>query len=722
MAKAAKYHNLDLEQMFDYNIVNQFVHLGRFSLLMSVLVAVLVYLVFRVHVEPVLLNLWALMILVSTFLRAALIVWFWRMEIERQKLRSWMIAYLGLIYVSAACWGSLPLFAVFQTTDWIKSFIYLVLAGMSAGGIVSLYPLLMAAIPYILIVLAPILVVTSSVEDPVFTIMAIMTGLYIVVLVRSAFVLNHYSNQAIRLELENKKLFKFLSDAREAELSKQKKVKSIRFQTTSKKLLPGKVKRQQKFRWRRSMHLAGSLTEESSLQKSATIPRIMSVVHRALPLLSLVLLVSLSAPDLQAAPADYDFLLKQALEARDAGDFVSAEKSLRAARELALHTNEVDYWLGMMLAFQDHLSDALTVIDAALRTYPNDLQLQIGKARVLSYHGRYSESLQWVQKVLDVQPGNTEALILAARINYYGQQLDRARELYILALGKKPDNLEGLLGLYDVELAAGNHETASAILDRAAAAEPENADVSLRRERPVSAPAYRHEFTSGLMVSDFDVSGLRRWHDKSSEYRYRFENGNQFYLRNEHLHRFGSHDSLGEVGLLLNQGSSFPAEVAFAYGSDAEFSPKQQVRLATTLPLLKGTTEVGPSMLELGYSHAEYRTGEVDTYRLGISHYFRDFDGWLNTGALWVVDETGKGSTGWTTNMNWQATSKLRLGVGYADAPETENNVTTDTRSHFVYARYQLFDNLALRLDGSRNERERSYTRETVSLSLQFRF
>ena len=188
------------------------------------------------------------------------------------------------------------------------------------------------------------------------------------------------------------------------------------------------------------------------------------------------------------------------------------------------------------------------------------------------------------------------------------------------------------------------------------------------------------------------------------------------------MRRFGSQDTLLEVGGIISWGADYPLEIAVAYGDDSDFSPEQRLRLATSIRVLDRVEGFGTSMLDLSFSKAEYQTGEVEVGRIGVTHYFTGFNGWINTAALWVNDENDRSSLGWTSGINWQASNRVRVGYSYTDAPEIENNITTETETHHFYTSYQLTDSLALRLDGSRNDRQNSFSRDTLSLSLQIRF
>jgi len=423
-----------------------------------------------------------------------------------------------------------------------------------------------------------------------------------------------------------------------------------------------------------------------------------------------------------ASPVTYDSLLQEALDQRNAGNFGAAERALRDARTLAADTNEIDYLLGMILAFQERFNESLQVLDSSLISYPDDIQLQLARARVSSYQGDYETALALTDTVLEQDPGNTEAIMLQARVSYYRKDYNRSRRSYTQVLGSNPQNLTALLGLYDVEYALGNLGEAEVFLERAATVEPLDLEVRNRLERSTATRQSRNEVNLGYAISNIDGAPLSDWHDRSLEFRHHNRAGNQFFIRSEHLHRFGSHDTLTEVGAIVNWGADQPLEFSVAYGDDSDFSPEQRFRLATSLKVVDSVEGFGTSLLDLSYSQAEYQTGDIKTGRLGVTHYFSGFNGWLNNAALWVRDENNLSSMGWTSGINWQTSSRIRLGYAFTDAPETENNITTDTQTHHLYANYQLTDSFTLRLDGSRNARDNSYNRDSLSLSLQFRF
>lgn len=437
----------------------------------------------------------------------------------------------------------------------------------------------------------------------------------------------------------------------------------------------------------------------------------------------LVIAIASGSDEIIAAEADYDTLIQQSLQLRNDGDFEAAEAVLRQAYVIPTEVNEVAYLLAMVLAFQEKFIEADELLDEALERYPLDLQLILAKARVLSYQGVYGESIDVANTILERLPENTEARNLLGRVYYYQRRYSQAREAFTTILLREPDNLEALIGLYDTENAAGNESEADKLLDRADLVAPGHIDIVSRRDRNVLPVGPKHQIFTGFNVSDFDQAILDQWYDRSLEYRYSSDSGNQVYLRGEHSHRFGAHDSLLEVGAVLKRSDSLLFELAVAQTTDDnDFSPERRVRIGTTFSLWNASENFGSSTLGLSLTDSEYLTGDVQWLKVDLTHYFLGFNGWFTPGISVVEDEFGDRTVGWNMGLHWQKNARLRLGYNYTDAPETENSITTETQSNHLYAVYDLADALSLRLDLSRIERQNSYTRETAAVTLQFRF
>lgn len=435
---------------------------------------------------------------------------------------------------------------------------------------------------------------------------------------------------------------------------------------------------------------------------------------------SIFLLAATEMPS--AAELDYDALIQEAISYRNAGDFARAEDILRTAATIPAETNEVDYLLAMMMAFQERFIESLELLEQSLERYPTDLQLILGRARVLSFQGVYNEPIDITRTVLEVLPDNIEARNLLGRVYYYQRRNAQAREAFLRVLETDPDNLEALVGLYDVEYALGNEIEADSYLDQADLVEPGHVDIVTRRNREVATNSRNQEILAGYSFSDIDLQGFQSWYDRQLEYRYRLNSGNQLYVRGEHSHRFGAHDSLVEIGGVVERANGMIFDLAIAYTANNDFLPENRIRIGSSFILNNASESFGSSTLDLALIRSEYVTGDVQRLALGLTHYFLNFNAWITPGVAVVKDEFGERTVGWTVGMNWQTNARLRLGYNYTDAPETENSFTTETSSNHIYARYQVSDEWFLRFDLSRIERRNSYTRENIAATLQYQF
>lgn len=448
----------------------------------------------------------------------------------------------------------------------------------------------------------------------------------------------------------------------------------------------------------------------------------MKFKNRLSPFLFLGLIALLIPTPALSAQAGYDELVQQALQERNAGNFIGAEELLEQARAIARETNEVDFLLGMMQAFQERFIEAQNTLETGLETYPEDISLRLARARVLSYQGIYDEAVEATNQVLSSDPANTEALNLRARIYYYQNRHSSAREDFRQVLAFDSENLEAVIGLYDIALATNDDEQAESYLAQAQAIAPDHVDVVTRRERLRSPIQKPNMLTVSGGGSDFDVSGLQRWYDRSIDYRYFFESGNELLLNALHAHRFGRHDTMIEAGFRFARPGNIPVEIAFGHTAAQEFLPENQIRLSSLFMINNAGENFGATTLDVSFYHSSYQTGSVNRMSFGFTHYLLDVNAWITPGVGLVRDENGDQDLSWNLGAHWQTSSRLRLGYNFTHAPETENSRTVLTLSHHVYGHYQLSDGVSIRLDASSNDRRNAYTRDSLSLALQFRF
>jgi len=212
--KVAKKPRTEIKDKLRYETLKALAIQGKYSFVVTLINAGVVFAVLAPLVGPDTMVLWLAVLGTLTLVRMLMIAGFFRLEETDILTGSWQEAYVFLSYATAACWGALPLMIEFGETQWASSFVIFVISGMSAGALVSLYAMLRVVIPYLLIILFPLLFVISSTPAEASLQMAILVGFYLILLVRSSYIMNANTQKSLRLELENEELFDFLVNAR----------------------------------------------------------------------------------------------------------------------------------------------------------------------------------------------------------------------------------------------------------------------------------------------------------------------------------------------------------------------------------------------------------------------------------------------------------------------------------------------------------------------------
>lgn len=200
----------ELKTKFQFESLSVLAQQGQSSFFISLANGVIVFFVINPTMESNFMTYWISALVVVSLLRFFSIRLFFQLDESSKRLGIWFNSYLVLVYLSALCWGVLPLTDEFLASEQSFAFIIFIIAGMSAGALVALYAKLNAILPYLIIILLPLIYVLSIGSAGEQLGMAMLAGLYLVMLVRSAYVLNASAQKTLQLEVQNSELFDFL--------------------------------------------------------------------------------------------------------------------------------------------------------------------------------------------------------------------------------------------------------------------------------------------------------------------------------------------------------------------------------------------------------------------------------------------------------------------------------------------------------------------------------
>jgi YaiO family outer membrane protein len=426
-----------------------------------------------------------------------------------------------------------------------------------------------------------------------------------------------------------------------------------------------------------------------------------------------------TAAPLETAEDDYGRLVEQARQARLESDFETAAADLE--RALVLRPDSVDalYLLGMVEAYRKRYPEALARLRGARALDPENDDVAIGVARVLSWSGDHGAAEREASGLLDRRPGNAEARMLKARLVYYQGRLGEAEDLLGGVLERDPRNLEALELMGDVKEAADDTRAAGDFYRKAAELAPEAPEIARKLEASRGSP---WRFDAGANRSRFSRQERDDWSEGFVQLRRELTAATGLTARIEVNHRFQLTDVHLAVGADHRFNDWLTGNVLFGGTPNADFRERWALSGGAAARLWPGGERFGATLLTLDAKHSNYDTGNVDTLSPGLQQYLFAGRLWLTGRWINTFNETKDRTGGWLGRLDWQASEMLGLYGGAADAGETVAGETVDTRSYFAGLVVERTSGLGLRFDYLREAREESYIRHSFGIGFSQRF
>ena len=294
-------------------------------------------------------------------------------------------------------------------------------------------------------------------------------------------------------------------------------------------------------------------------------------------------------------------------------------------------------------------------------------------------------------------------------------QLDAAEGSFGEALRLAPTYDDARIGQALIAERRGATDRALALVAPVAAT---NVDANILRQR---LAAFRAEPRWALDV-DAGATRVARgqsdWRQLDLQLGHRLDGGARVAGRVEVARRFDRNDVYGEVSGETPVGAGGSVYLLAGGTPGAEFRSRWQVGAGGRARVNGGTT---PTVLTLDLRHASYRSGKTTLLNPGIEQYLFAGKAWLTLQSINLVD-SGDLISGGLARIDIQASDRLRLFGGSANAPDVDQGIVSRTRSLFAGASVGLDDRVALRISVSRERPSIGASRTGVSVGTTVSF
>lgn len=353
-----------------------------------------------------------------------------------------------------------------------------------------------------------------------------------------------------------------------------------------------------------------------------------------------------------------------------------------------------------------------------------EVEALLESARAAQARGDLAAAMSALEAAAAAAPGDADVLRRLGTAQGQSGRTEAALATLARAQRLAPDDADIRLAIGQVHYYRGEHRAALGIAEAVVARQPDNGDAKDLAERTRRALAdggsTRWRLDWSASYSHFEDDARERWLEGSAALGYRIDDQTSVTGRVDGADRFGRTDVYGEARVDHRFADGRSAYLALGATPGADFLPEWA--LQGGLGLRAWRSGLGDGVITLDVRHAKYATGSVETLSPGVEQYMLDGRAWLTGRLILTWDEDGERQTGYLLRGDVMATERARLFAGYADAPETVENVTLTTRSVFAGGVLDLSNRLSLRLDYVRDDRERSYVRHAVTAGVGVRF
>ncbi len=383
---------------------------------------------------------------------------------------------------------------------------------------------------------------------------------------------------------------------------------------------------------------------------------------------------------------------------RETGRQEEALAEIRRARRTSPEDPDLLLFEAQILTDLGRYERADALLARAIRIAPAYPDLRLARARALFFAGRRDRALAALAPLLEPEVGDARAWLLAARIRFAAGDLDGAEAALARLRELAPENPDGLLTAGDLARRRGRPQLAAAYYEKLLEAPGYEALVQ-RRLEGLAAERRRFRLTVAGRLGAYDESDRDPRRDGSVELAWRWDARSWLRGRLELRNRFGETDVGVQVAIERRSGEATTVELGLGGTPDADFSPRFEGLLGVSHRLRRGDGTFGDTVGSGRLRLRHYPRGRVSTLELGLTQYFLEARLWVTTAVVHTRDETGGRDLGLAARIDGVPAPGWRLFAGTSVERDELERGTTLARTLFAGIAVDLDGRLRLFLD-----------------------
>lgn len=346
----------------------------------------------------------------------------------------------------------------------------------------------------------------------------------------------------------------------------------------------------------------------------------------------------------------------------------------------------------LRFAAERNYDKAETTLSEYEEKNPKDTQAQYARAQILLWKNDFKGALSRIDALLAAYSDDPDHLLLRARWHDYQGHLEEAENDYAQIVARYPDYEEAREGLVKTS----------------------------KRRAESSQGLWRADVGYGLSV--FRDSPNPNWHHGYVQIARAFDEKRLvIHARGERFHQHDSPDSLYEIGAERRFEQNVYAGFSVAGSPDAVYKPVFRLKMEINGRLINEQDALFPVWWFFSFQPSWYRSLENRLFSSGPTVIFAE--NWeLASRMLYVQKVNGDSVSGWTARLNGRFFPGFGFGVGYAYAPDIDEDATTILRTLSGTLTCVLTENVSLRLDYARENRANSYQRNVIDVGFSYKF